>query len=99
MSGHQRKPGQLGPYVGGYRCWLLELGYTLGTVRGQLKVVGPLSPWMADEYSGDSVHPVRGFRTPHVGGARSGRRKGGCPLRITSFDLVVGSLPRASDGR
>ena len=49
MSGTRRKPGRLGPYVDGYRCRLLELGYTTGTVRGQLKVLGQLGRWMASE--------------------------------------------------
>jgi site-specific recombinase XerD len=49
MSGTRRKPGQLGPYVDGYRCRLLELGYTPGTVRGQLKVLSQLGRWMASE--------------------------------------------------
>lgn len=50
MSGTRRKPGRLGPYVDGYRCRLLELGYTPGTVRGQLKVLGQLGRWMASEW-------------------------------------------------
>jgi len=49
MSGTRRKPGRLGPYVDGYRARLLELGYTRGTVRGQLKVLGQLGRWMASE--------------------------------------------------
>ncbi len=47
MSGTRRKPGRLGPYVEGYRVRLLELGYTPGTVRGMLKVLGQLGRWMA----------------------------------------------------
>jgi site-specific recombinase XerD len=47
MSGTRRKPGRLGPYVEGYRSRLLELGYTPGTVRGMLKVLGQLGRWMA----------------------------------------------------
>jgi site-specific recombinase XerD len=46
MSGTRRKPGRLGPYVEGYRARLLELGYTPGTVRGMLKVLGQLGRWM-----------------------------------------------------
>ncbi|HEU4904857.1 MAG TPA: tyrosine-type recombinase/integrase [Solirubrobacterales bacterium] len=33
----------------GYRARLLELGYTPGTVRGMLKVLGQLGRWMDDE--------------------------------------------------
>lgn len=49
MSGTRRKPGRLGPFVEGYRVQLLELGYTPGTVRGMLKVLGQLGRWMDDE--------------------------------------------------
>lgn len=42
----RRKPGQLGPFVEGYRSRLLSLGYTPGTVGGQLKVLGQLGRWM-----------------------------------------------------
>lgn len=49
MSGTRRKPGRLGPFVEGYRVWLLELGYTPGTVRGMLRVLGQLGRWMASE--------------------------------------------------
>lgn len=49
MSGTRRKPGRLGPYVEGYRVRLLELGYTPGTVRHQLKFLGQLGRWMASE--------------------------------------------------
>lgn len=49
MSGTRRKPGRLGPFVEGYRVRLLELGYTPGTVRGMLKVLGQLGRWMDDQ--------------------------------------------------
>lgn len=49
MSGTRRKPGCLGPFVEGYRVRLLELGYTPGTVRGMLKVLGQLGRWMDSE--------------------------------------------------
>ena len=40
MSGSRRKPGRLGPFVEGYRVWLLEAGYTPQTVRMMLRVLG-----------------------------------------------------------
>ncbi len=49
MSGPRRKPGRLGAFVEGYRARLLERGYTPGTVRGMLKVLGQLGRWMDDE--------------------------------------------------
>ncbi len=50
MSGSERKPGRLGPYVDGYRDRLLELGYTPLTVRTySLVVLGQLGRWMASE--------------------------------------------------
>ena len=49
MSGTRRKPGRLGSFVEGYRVWLLERGYTPGTVRGMLKVLGHLGRWMERE--------------------------------------------------
>jgi integrase len=49
MSGTRRKPGRLGPYVDGYRAWLLALGYTPGTVRVQLRLLGHLGCWMESE--------------------------------------------------
>jgi site-specific recombinase XerD len=49
MSGTRRKPGRLGPFVEGYRVRLVELGYTPGTVRGMLKVLGQLGRWMDEK--------------------------------------------------
>lgn len=48
MSGSRRKPGALGPHVEGFRSFLAERGYTPGTVRGQLKVIGRLGRWMEE---------------------------------------------------
>jgi site-specific recombinase XerD len=46
MSGTRRRPGRLGPFVDGYRVWLLEAGYTPQTVRAMLKDLGSLGRWM-----------------------------------------------------
>ena len=40
MSGTRRQAGRLGPFVSGYRVWLLEAGYTPQTVRMMLKELG-----------------------------------------------------------
>lgn len=37
------------PHIAGFEARLLELGYTPGTVRGELKVVGVLGRWMDAE--------------------------------------------------
>ncbi len=49
MSGPRRQDGRLAPFVMGYRVRLLEQGYTPGTVRGMLKVLGQLGRWMESE--------------------------------------------------
>jgi len=47
MAGTRRKPGRMGPHIDGFGGWLLEAGYTPGTVRNILKVAGHLGRWMA----------------------------------------------------
>lgn len=49
MSGTRRKPGRLGPFVDGYRAWLLERGYALGTVGHELAFLSALGRWMVGE--------------------------------------------------
>lgn len=49
MSGTRRKPGRMGPHIEGLEVWLLEAGYTPGTVRNMLKDVGHLGRWMTGE--------------------------------------------------
>jgi hypothetical protein len=46
MSGSRRRPGRLGPYVGGYRARLLELGYSPTGVTRSLGALGHLGRWM-----------------------------------------------------
>jgi len=46
MSGARRQDGRLGPFVDGYRLWLLEAGYTPQTTRGMLMVLGQLGRWI-----------------------------------------------------
>jgi site-specific recombinase XerD len=47
MAGTRRKAGLLGPQVEGYRAWLIQRGYTLGTVRNMLKDLGQVGVWLA----------------------------------------------------
>jgi site-specific recombinase XerD len=49
VSGTRRRPGRLGPFVEGYRVWLLAAGYTPQTVRPMLKDLGRLGRWMERE--------------------------------------------------
>jgi site-specific recombinase XerD len=49
MSGTRRKPGRLGPFVEGYRVWLLVAGYTPQTVRWMLRDLSRLGRWMDAE--------------------------------------------------
>ena len=66
MAGTRRKPGRMGPHVDGFRAWLLERGYTPGTVRNMLKVVGQLGRWMTTvdlEVSGLNTTSVEAFVT------------------------------------
>ena len=49
MSGTRRKPGELGPYVEGYREWLTQRGYTSSTIRQMLKDLGQVGQWMSRE--------------------------------------------------
>jgi len=49
VSGTRRKPGRLGPFVEGYRVWLLEAGYTPQTVGMMLRDLSRLGRWMDAE--------------------------------------------------
>ena len=49
MYENRRKPGRIGPFVEGYRSRLLCMGYTPGTVKGQLKALGQIGRWMQAE--------------------------------------------------
>ena len=61
MSGSRRKPGPLGPFVEGYRAWLLERGYSTSVVIRSLGTLGHLGRWMeqdalaVDQLSDDRV--------------------------------------------
>jgi hypothetical protein len=46
MSGSRRKPGPLGPFVEGYRAWLLGRGYSPSVVIRSLITLGHLGRWM-----------------------------------------------------
>jgi site-specific recombinase XerD len=49
MSGSRRKPGPLGPFVEGYRAWLLGRGYVSPVVIRSLVTLGHLGRWLERE--------------------------------------------------
>jgi integrase len=49
VSEFRLDPGRLGPFVDGYRVWLLERGYAPGTVEHELRFLGVLGRWMDGE--------------------------------------------------
>src|SRR6478609_6426436 len=49
MPGTRRKAGRLWPQVEGYGAWLLQRGYTPGTVRNMLKDLGQVGLWLSVE--------------------------------------------------
>jgi len=46
MSGSRRKSGPLGPFVDGYRAWLLGRGYSPSVVVRSLVTLGHLGRWL-----------------------------------------------------
>jgi site-specific recombinase XerD len=49
MSGRRRRAGLLGPQVEGYRAWLVQRGYTPGTIRNMLNDLGQVGQWLSAE--------------------------------------------------
>jgi site-specific recombinase XerD len=80
MSGTRRKPGRMAPHIGGFRDSLLAAGYTPGTVRGMLKVMGRLGRWMEVNDIGDErvrlddIEAFCGSLRPRPGGRVPGLR-------------------------
>jgi hypothetical protein len=46
MSGSRTKPGPLGPFVDGYRAWLVGRGYSPSVVVRSLVTLGHLGRWL-----------------------------------------------------
>jgi site-specific recombinase XerD len=99
MAGTRRKPGLLGPQVDDYRAWLLDHGYTPGTVRGMLKDLGQVGRWLAVEGLGVAdldetrIAEFRTFRREsghrHVAGPRA-------LFPLLRFLREIGATPAAS---
>jgi site-specific recombinase XerD len=75
MSATRRRPGRLGPFVEGYRVWLLASGYTPQTVRGMLKELGNLGRWMDAEGVEIGALTVTGIESFLVDRRAAGRRR------------------------
>lgn len=89
MLKSRRRPGRMGPHVAGFGAWLLEQGYTPGTVRCELKVVGRLGLWMVDvdvEVSQLTVDVIEEFRAAR---RASGSR---CVPSVRSFRPLLAYL-------
>ena len=96
MSESRLEPGRLGPFVEGYRAWLLERGYSPGSVEHELRFLGVLGRWMAAEdlavgqLDGDVIAAfVEAHRV-------KGRVRGGGRARI---QVVADLSARAGGGR
>ena len=46
MTGRRRKPGRMGPFIEGYRAWLMGLGYSPQTIKHMLAIASDLGRWM-----------------------------------------------------
>jgi site-specific recombinase XerD len=64
----------MGPYIRGFEGWLLDLGYTPGTVRNMLKQVGQLGRWMSAQPLGASQLDA-GSITAFVSASRLGGQR------------------------
>jgi site-specific recombinase XerD len=100
VSGPRRQDGRLAPFVMGYRVRLLELGYTPGTVRGMLKVLGQLGRWMdseAVEVGSLDLAAVEAFLTSRrVGGERRPASVGQLRQLVAYLREVGAMLPQAA---
>jgi hypothetical protein len=69
MSGSRRRPGRLGPFVDGYRAWLLGLGYSPLSVTHSLVALGHLGRW-THRHDVDVAHlnndVLKAFLADHV---------------------------------
>ena len=101
MSGTRRKPGRLGPFVEGYRAWLVAREYTPQTTRNMLKELGVLGCWMSEQ--GVEPGELDAAAIERLGGAARRRAAAGAePARDAPVGLVLARGgchgPRAGPG-
>jgi hypothetical protein len=76
MPGTRRKPGRMGPHIDGLRNRLLELGYTLGSVRQILKLVAIWGDgWAMDGHADIDVSQLKRDRDRCIPRHDAGSRK------------------------
>lgn len=73
MGSPRRKAGLLAPHVEGYRAWLIDRGYTPGTVRNMLRDLGQVGVWLSAEGLDASQ-----FNEERASAFLSDRRAAGC---------------------
>lgn len=98
MVGRRRKPGLVVPNISGFESRLLSLGYTPGTTRGMLKVVGNVGRWLAlegltaSDFNESRVGPFVKYR--HDAGYRQKKDRSVFTL-LMAFLREQGVLPAA----
>ena len=95
MSGSRRKPGPLGPFVEGYRAWLLERGYSSSVVIRSLIALGHLGRWMereALEVDQLTAAAVRAFLAEYR--SIRGRLPTASVWPLLEYLRVAGAVPR-----
>ena len=83
MTGRHRKPGRMGPFIGGYRAWLAGRGYAPGTIVGMLAMAGGLGRWM--DARGLAPGDLGTGRRSRSSVMRCGQREGGGFLALTAW--------------
>ena len=74
MTEKSEDPGVLDPYADGFGVWLSAQGYAPSTVEKQLRLMGRLGRWLADERIPlSALDEDTAGRLPALSGLRGGR--------------------------
>jgi hypothetical protein len=90
----RRKPGWMGMHIEGLRTWLLERGYTLGSIKLILTLAGQLGRWMqtADVKSrSSSISPPVVLAPKFLDVREALGRRSRTPPRVGSVAIVQAS--------